>query len=95
MVSEQVQHKLSCTSTEDGYRLEILNLESREIVLNRTEQNIPLLTLRLYNTTYEIMYTDHGQKDNTKGVVKTKVLISLCFHKCQMFVCSAQMMLNI
>ena len=25
VVSEQVQHKSSCTSTEDGYRLKILN----------------------------------------------------------------------
>ena len=36
----------------------------RDILWFRTEQNISLLTLRLYNTTYEIIYTDHGQKDN-------------------------------
>ena len=34
VVSDQVQHKLSCTSTEDGYRLENLDLERREIVLS-------------------------------------------------------------
>ena len=28
MVSEQVQHKTNCTSTEDGSRTEILGLES-------------------------------------------------------------------
>ena len=32
-VSEQVRHKPSCTNTEDGWRLEILDLESRGIVL--------------------------------------------------------------
>ena len=32
VVSEQVQHKLSSTMTENGYMLEILDLESREIV---------------------------------------------------------------
>ena len=31
VVFAQVKHKLSCTSTEDGYRVEILDLESREI----------------------------------------------------------------
>ena len=31
VVSEQVRHKPSCTSKEDGYRLEILDLESRGI----------------------------------------------------------------
>ena len=34
VVSEQVQHKPSCTSSEDGYRLEILDLESGGIVLS-------------------------------------------------------------
>ena len=32
VVFEQVQHKPSCTSTEDGYRLEILDIESRGMV---------------------------------------------------------------
>ena len=32
VVSEQVRHKLSCTSTEDGQRLEILDLGSRDTV---------------------------------------------------------------
>ena len=32
MVSEQVRHKPGCTGTEDGQRLEILDLESRGIV---------------------------------------------------------------
>ena len=32
-VSYQVQHKLGCTVTGDGERLEILDLESRGIVL--------------------------------------------------------------
>ena len=32
VVSELVLHKLSCTSTEDGQRLEILYLEIRGIV---------------------------------------------------------------
>ena len=31
--SDQVRHKPGCTNTEDGLRLEILDLESREIVL--------------------------------------------------------------
>ena len=31
VVSEQVRHKQGCTSTEDGWRLEILDLESRGI----------------------------------------------------------------
>ena len=34
MVSEQVQHKMNCTSTKDGYRLEISDLKSRGIVLS-------------------------------------------------------------
>ena len=34
VVSEQVQHKPSCTSTEDGYRLEILYLKRRGNVLS-------------------------------------------------------------
>ena len=34
VVSEQVQYKLSCTSIEDGWRLEILDSESRGIVLS-------------------------------------------------------------
>ena len=41
---------------------------------NRTEQNILLLTLRLYNTTYEIIYTDHGQKDN--NIIKDTCTVS-------------------
>ena len=32
-VSDQVQHKPGCTATEDGQRLEILDLGSRWIVL--------------------------------------------------------------
>ena len=32
--SDQVRHKPGCTVTEDGYRLEILDLESRENVLS-------------------------------------------------------------
>ena len=32
-VSDQVQHKLGCTVTEDGQRLEIPDLGSRRIVL--------------------------------------------------------------
>ena len=32
--SDQVRHKLGFTVTEDGYRLEILDLESRGIVLS-------------------------------------------------------------
>ena len=34
MVSEQIRHKPGCTSTEDGQRLESLDLESRGIVLS-------------------------------------------------------------
>ena len=34
VVSDQVQHKPSCTGTEDGLRLEILDLECRGIVLS-------------------------------------------------------------
>ena len=34
MVSDQVRHKPGCTVTEDGKRLEILDLESRGIVLS-------------------------------------------------------------
>ena len=33
-VSDQVQHKPGCTVTEDGWRLEILDLGSRGIVLS-------------------------------------------------------------
>ena len=34
VVSEQVQHKLTCTVAEKSYRLEFLDLESRGIVLS-------------------------------------------------------------
>ena len=34
LVSDQVQHKLGCSFTEDGKRLEILDLKSRGIVLS-------------------------------------------------------------
>ena len=34
VVSEQVQHKPSCTSTEDSLRLEVCDLESRGFVLS-------------------------------------------------------------
>ena len=34
-VSDQVRHKPGCTVTEDGYRLEISDLESRGIVLSK------------------------------------------------------------
>ena len=34
LVSDRVLHKSGCTATEDGYRLEILYLESRGIVLS-------------------------------------------------------------
>ena len=34
LVSDLVLHKSGCTATEDGYRLEILDLESRVIVLS-------------------------------------------------------------
>ena len=34
VVSEQVRHKRNCTSTEDGCRLLIVDLESRGIVLS-------------------------------------------------------------
>ena len=33
-VSDQVQHKLGCTTIEDCYRLEILDLGSRGILLS-------------------------------------------------------------
>ena len=33
LVSDLVRHKPGCTATEDGYRLEISDLESRGIVL--------------------------------------------------------------
>ena len=33
-VSDQLWHKPVCTTTEDGQRLEILNLESRGITLS-------------------------------------------------------------
>ena len=33
-VSDQVRHKLGCTATEDGSRLEISDLGSRGIVLS-------------------------------------------------------------
>ena len=32
VVSDQVRHKLSCLSTGDGYRLEILDVQCRGIV---------------------------------------------------------------
>ena len=34
LVSDLVRHKTGCTATGDGYRLEILDLESRGIVLS-------------------------------------------------------------
>ena len=34
VVSEQVRHKPICTSTEDGYKLGILDLENRGIILS-------------------------------------------------------------
>ena len=34
VVSKHVQHQLVCTITEDGYKLEILDLESRGIILS-------------------------------------------------------------
>ena len=34
VVSEHVRHNPSCTSTEDGLKFEILDLESRGIVLS-------------------------------------------------------------
>ena len=34
-VSDQVRHKPGCTATEDGYRHEISDLESRGIVLSK------------------------------------------------------------
>ena len=34
VVSEQVQHKPTCTSTEKSYKLEISNLSRRGIVLS-------------------------------------------------------------
>ena len=34
VVLEQVQHKPSCTSTEDGWKLEISDVESRGTVLS-------------------------------------------------------------
>ena len=34
VVSEQVRRKPACTVTEDGWRLEILDLESRGMVLS-------------------------------------------------------------
>ena len=34
LVSDLVRHNLGCTATEDGYRLEITDLESRGIVLS-------------------------------------------------------------
>ena len=37
LVSDLVQHKLGCTASEDGYRLEISELESRGIVLSMNE----------------------------------------------------------
>ena len=34
LVSDQVRHKLGCTGLEDGYRLEISDLEIRGILLS-------------------------------------------------------------
>ena len=34
LVSDLVRHKLGCTATEDGYRLEISDIEIRGIVLS-------------------------------------------------------------
>ena len=38
VVSDHVQHKPGCTVTEDGSRLEILDLESRGIVLSMQQK---------------------------------------------------------
>ena len=43
VVSEQVQHKPACTVTEDGYRLEILDLESRGIVISMLQKKTKAL----------------------------------------------------
>ena len=42
--SDQVQHKPGCTVTEDGQRLEILDLESRGIVLSRVAKTKVLIS---------------------------------------------------
>ena len=34
VVSDQVRHKPGCTATQDGYKLEISDLESRRLVLS-------------------------------------------------------------
>ena len=46
MVSEQVRHKPSCTSTEDGYRLEILDFIRKERnCTNRVAETKALISL--------------------------------------------------
>ena len=37
LVFNQVQHKPACTVTDDGWRLEILDVESRGIVISESE----------------------------------------------------------
>ena len=48
VVSEQIRHIPACTSTEDGYRLEILDLERRGILYYPCSENKGADQLRSY-----------------------------------------------
>ena len=41
---DQVPHKPGCTATEDGYRLEITDLESKGIVLSMKRKTKALIS---------------------------------------------------
>ena len=46
-VSDQVKHKTACASTEDGWKLEILDLRRRGIVLSTKALNSFAVTAKL------------------------------------------------
>ena len=69
VVSKQVRHNPSCTSTEDGLRLEILGLESREIILSvqqktevqqKTKALISLKLICAFVLPYADCWVSHG-----------------------------------
>ena len=73
-VSDKVQHKPGCTTTEDGYRLKIQDLGSREIVLSilaKTKAQIScVVTAQLicaFVFPYAKSWFSHGLSDRYAG----------------------------
>ena len=48
LVSDLVRHKPGCSSTEDGLRLEISDLESRKIVLSKAKVTAKLICVFVF-----------------------------------------------